>query len=617
MTSISRRQLVKVMGPVALLAGMDGSAARRFPEREPRWNDRAPVWNPNELAAPFMKDPVWVYDNWSAYVEGVPDHPSVKLTEALSMEQLQQLLRFKRLGVSFDYYMMNAFWYAPDGGYRLWRKPDWPNGPDRWIEACWQAGIKPGLWFGTNALWQLNATAKWKDSLSAKKSALGLASLSMTRGGFLEDYMQVLQYWYDRGIRMFEFDVVDFDAATPEQASSASPREIRAGNEQAFANALKTFRHKNQDVVLVAFNGFGGNYESTDGPWPFKDPVDLRWLEVFDTLYSGDTRVSEVPLTSFWRSVDLYNDHMARRYEQSGVPLERIDPFFTLSTTWFGYNRGKRAWKGMLLLLIARGGWKKSVYGRLDLLSDEDVQWFSRVRAMFDPLLAMGRTKTFGGIPGEARPYGFGSFDITGSLYTVVNPAQEVCSLKLPQLSAVQSPLRNGRVIFRDAGFVPYLERDHVVLGPGQMAVIGFGRFDAAECDLGVQEDVIIPKRITPLPTQFVASGANAVQARIALPERGDIRALFQQRDAHGAALKGYGIRGQIEAWQNQSPVAVHVDAESETHLGGLSWSGGEIKRAQLNSKQPLTIRYSLDTKRAPTAVTAGSFQGRLFVVEY
>jgi hypothetical protein len=28
---------------------------------------------------------------------------------------------------------------------------------------------------------------------------------------------------------------------------------------------------------------------------------------------------------NFWRSVDIYSDHMVRRYEQSFLPPERID----------------------------------------------------------------------------------------------------------------------------------------------------------------------------------------------------------------------------------------------------------------------------------------------------
>jgi len=221
----------------------------------------------------------------------------------------------------------------------------------------------------------------------------------------------------------------------------------------------------------VAFNGFGGDVESTSGPFPFQHPVDLRWLEVFDSLYSGDPRPSDVPETNFWRSMDIYSDHMVRRYEQSFLPLERIDSTgFMIGNTGTIYYRKTNAWKGALLLMVARGGWVNTVHGNLEFLDEEKTKWFAKVQKIFAPLQAAGRTKTFGGIPGEIQPYGFGSLDSDGAVYTVVNPAQAVNEIELPLLSRVQAPLAAGRVIFRDAGFQPVLSGNKITLGPGQLA---------------------------------------------------------------------------------------------------------------------------------------------------
>jgi hypothetical protein len=243
--------------------------------------------------------------------------------------------------------MMNAFWFDPDGAYRTWRQPDWPNGPDRWIEGCRRIGLKPALWFGTNSLWKINPAPEWQHSLGQDErkpdQVLALRSMSLFEGGFFPHFLETLQHWYDRGIRMFEFDVADFDAATPSAIATLTREEIRRRNKTTFRDSLKAFRRKNPDVMLVAFNNFGGDLYGTATPFPFKNPIDLRWLEVFDTMYTGDTRVSDVPQVNIWRSVDLFNDHMTRRYEQAGVPLERSDPSFTLSSTWFGYNRRKWA----------------------------------------------------------------------------------------------------------------------------------------------------------------------------------------------------------------------------------------------------------------------------------
>jgi hypothetical protein len=97
---------------------------------------------PTRLGEPVLRDPIWVYNDWSAYDELSDNIP---LTDALAMKELDQIVRLKKLGVHFDYYMMDAFWFAPDGGYRTWRTPNWPHGPDRWIAQCKANGLLPGM----------------------------------------------------------------------------------------------------------------------------------------------------------------------------------------------------------------------------------------------------------------------------------------------------------------------------------------------------------------------------------------------------------------------------------------------------------------------------------------
>src|SRR6516165_10104145 len=315
-------------GVQALLAD-----ARRHPPAD------AASWSPSKLGEPLLRDPVWVYNNWSSYDELSDNIP---LTEELAMKELDEMIRLRKLGIRFDYYMMDAFWFAPDGGYRTWRKPNWPNGPDGWIQKCKDNGIQPGLWFSSNTLVKISAAPQWRDSLNKKKTAM-----SFYEGGFLPDFMDTLQYWYDRGIRMFKFDFVDLTAATPESEATQTREEIRAHNAQALRTALQKFRAHNPDIVLEAFNGFGGDLDMTSSPLPFRDPVDLRWLDVFDAQYTGDPRPSDVPEMNLWRSMDIYSDHMVRRFEQSHFPTERIDSTgFMVGRTGTIYYRGMNAWKG-------------------------------------------------------------------------------------------------------------------------------------------------------------------------------------------------------------------------------------------------------------------------------
>jgi hypothetical protein len=272
------------------------------------------AWLPSRLGEPMLRNPVWVYNNWSSYDELSDNIP---LTEALAMKELDEIARLRKLGIHFDYSMMDAFWFAPDGGYLEWRTPNWPNGPDRWIARCKANGLLPGMWFGTNELVKINAAPQWRDSLTAKGGSMAFYEV-----GFLPDFMNVLQFWYDRGIRMFKFDFVDFGAATPAAEKTQTPTEIHAKNETAFREALKKFRTKNPEVMLVAFNGFGGDVESTAGPFPFHHPVDLRWLEVYGVKAPADDPDT---LTADPRLIDAGQGGMGR-HTLSGYRLQPKSP---------------------------------------------------------------------------------------------------------------------------------------------------------------------------------------------------------------------------------------------------------------------------------------------------
>jgi len=566
-------------------------------------------YDPSSLASPTISGPISVYDNWSTYDE-LSDH--VPLTQELTMRELDQVLRLRRAGVRFDYYVIDAFWFDPDGAYRTWKKPNWPDGPDLWLKTCLDNGIRPGLWFSTNTLVHINAAPQWRSSLNKQGGAM-----SMFEGGFLPDFMETLQSWYGRGVRMFLFDFADLTAATPAAEATLSKEEIVRRNSAALREALIRFRRKNRDVVLEAFNGFGGVMDSTYYPFPFKDPVDLRWLEAFDSLYCGDPRPGDVPEMNFWRSLEIYSDHQTRRYEESGVPVERIDTTsFMPGVTGTIYRRGFQEWKGSLLLTLARGGWINTSYGNLELLSDEGARWFARVQSLFLHLQAIGRTHPFGGIPGEDQPYGFGSLDAEGSVYVVVNPRQEMASIHLPLLAAEQMPLARGRVQFRDAGFVPRLSGDTLELGPGQMAMVGYGRYAGEIFDFGVQDDTVIPRSIESLPADFQAVSRGVIRAVLPAPAEGDLRLIFQQYDPDGTlhrtmdANTAMGRIFQMKAEQGGHEIPIHKEYD-HVIWSGLSWAAGEIRQKDLQAGSPVTVTFE-STEKAPVTL-----RGELYRVRY
>jgi hypothetical protein len=571
------------------------------------------VMGQDEPPPPVLSAPISVYNNWSSYDELSDNIP---LTETLAMRELDELLRLKHAGVRFDYYMMDAFWFAPDGAYRAWRKPNWPNGPDAWIKKCRDNGVLPGLWFSTNTLVKIQAAPAWKDSLNADGGAM-----SFFEGGFLPDFMSALQFWYDHGIRMFKFDFVDMTAATPADAARMSKAEIRERNATAFREALRVFRGKNPDAVLLAFNGFGGTLDNTYSRLPFSDPTDLRWLEVFQMEYTGDPRPSDVPEANFWRSMDIYSDHMVRRFEQLGFPLERIDSTgFMVGKTGTIYYRALHAWKGAFLLMMARGGWVNTVHGNLELIQGRDAEWMGRAQSLFLELQGVGRIHTFGGIPGDAEPYGFGGITTRGAVYVLVNPAQTIATIKLPVLAPDQPARGVGRVQFRDAGFQPQLNGDKITLGPGQMAMVGFGAYALARYDLGLQEDVVIPRTIAPYAISFHSTGKGSIEASADPPTHGVLRVIVQEMtpDGHlrrtwaGGPPSGENMAKvfALSASQGERSIPIRLDYDKIV-WSGMSWAVGEIDASDLTPGLPLTLRFHSSEKDPVT------LKGTAYLVEY
>lgn len=519
-----------------------------------------------------LKQPVTYYNDWSSYDELSDNTP---LTEALAMKELGELRRLQAAGVHIDYYMMDAFWFDKDGGYRTWHREHWPNGPDAWLQGCKKAGIQPGMWFSTNLIAThsglfLNVIPEWKDSL-----AVGGGTFCLFVGGYLKHLGDTLQMWYDKGVRAFKFDFAYFDAATEEVKETHLPETIVEMNKLALMDMLQRFRVRNPDVVITGYNGFGGDMENTFTP--FRKTVDPRWMETFDTIYCGDPRFSDVPMMNIWRSQDTYTDHMVRQFEFNGLPLRRIDNCgFMTGTTGTCYYRADHAWKGMMILQLARSGWMNVYHGNMELV---DGAFFHKAQTLYTGLQRYGLCSTFGAIPGTGEPYGFAAEGADGSVFTVVNPSQAVASVGLPLQEA-----SGGRVLYTDGGFKPTVSGRTLRLGPEQLVVVGYGAY--ASFDLGVDETVRVATSIEPVPVTFAAAGANGIRATFTPPAGKHMRILFQQFGADGYPRRSWGgappdgkkMDAFLQLRVTQNGVAVPFRKEYDKMIwSGLSWGAGEV----------------------------------------
>jgi len=560
----------------------------------------------------LIDKPVSVYISWASH-DQLSDN--VPLTEELAMREFDALLQLRKQGVQFDYYLMDMFWFDKNTGFRSFDKTNWKNGPDRWLNTCKENGIKPGLWISTNiAGWNddpwMIPVKEWENSRGGWKNL----AMSLHSGGFLQWHIDTLQQWYDRGVRMFKFDFANFEADTPENELVLTKDEIRQLNQDAWFYALKSFKCKNPDVMLLAYNGYGGDSGNT---FPkFNKTVQFRWLEVFDSLYCGDPRPADVPCMNFWRSKDIYSDHMVFQYQYNGIPLNRIDnTSFMIGTTGTCYFRKKQAWKGMLVLSCARGGWMNTYYGNMDLLTDEDGKWFAKVQKMFYNLQEYSHFSTFGAIPGSAQPYGFMAHNQSGALFTVVNPSQKILSIDLPKNQFIGSKL-----LFHDAGYMPVLEGQKLSLGAEQMALIGFGEYANDKYYLGIQEDVFIPNHIEKLDFKVEITGHNKAKATFIYTGDKDIRLIFWQTDAEGQPIRisggsppngiSVGTLNVLKVQQNKKELPLVINFDKQI-WSGLSWVVAEIKNKDIVRGKPIDLFYSVESEKKCV------IRGELYEVSY
>ena len=202
----------------------------------------------------------------------------------------------------------------------------------------------------------------------------------------------------------------------------------------------------------------------------------------------------------------------------------------------------------------------------------------------------------------------------------MVNPAQVVKEIELPAFSRAQGAQGEGKIIFRDAGFVPALRGNRLTLGPGQLAAIGFGRYASKEFDLGIQEDVQIPRFITRIDARFAATTANTIETKIAAPAKGDLRIIFQQHGKAGEITRswpggppdGTSVGKVLKIYAEQDGKALPIEINYDKLIwSGLSWGAGEIKHKDFVSGRPITIRCSSAEKEALR------LEGELYEVAY
>ena len=189
-----------------------------------------------------------VYCDWGLHDE-LGDN--IELDEKMTLSVLDRLEYWREKGVTFDYYLFDAFWFDPNGDYKQFKKTHWPNGFEKVREKIESLGMKPGLWFDVNGFTSPKNEA-WKESLS-----IDGRSYCLFDGPYASGFYDALVYAYKNwGIRMFKLDFANFRAVTPRLGGKYTEDDIYLKNTSALKEILKTFKSNSPEAVILAYNGY-------------------------------------------------------------------------------------------------------------------------------------------------------------------------------------------------------------------------------------------------------------------------------------------------------------------------------------------------------------------------
>ncbi len=555
-----------------------------------------------------LRAPILIYEGWASDGEAAA---SKSIDEKQALTELGEVVRLKRSGVRINYDVLDGAWFV--AGEQGQRMEGWPNGLARWIRRCRAHDIGPGLWFGADTLKKMQE-AQTKRSPAAE----GRAGMRLTAAAPARRLTSNLQTLYNSGIRLFAFDFVEKTSAAPQNRMEPGGRVAERPDVEAIQKQLGAFRRRNPGAVVFieeespAVNLASGVAASHTG--------NLRRVGGFAVVTAGGPRPSRVPEQDFWRSVDIEGDAWVRREKLDGVPPERMEADFAVAASKSGNARGMHGWKGAFLLALARGEWVVAVRGNLAVIGGKDARWMARAQRLFRSLGAREGMFSFGGDPSTGKPYGYAGATARGSVAVAVNPSQTVATLALPLRACQRAAWGAGRVQFLDAGFQVRVMGNKLTLGPGQMAVVGYGAFSGRSYNLGVQQDVTIPTYIAPVPADFYEVEPGMIAVRLDPPIHGVLRVVVRRSGPEGnsgpapaeeaSTRQTAGPQFTIDAMQSGRPIPIRVD-EDALAWKGVSWAVGEMDVNDLTPGLPLNVYIHCSLR------DAGKLVGRAYRVEY
>ncbi|MFD0713437.1 hypothetical protein [Paenibacillus sp. GCM10027626] len=537
------------------------------------------------------QQPISIYCDWGLHDE-LSD--AIELTEAMTLDMLAHLQWMKeQTGIAFDYYLIDAFWFEPNGGYKSFKRSHWPGGPAKVKAKMEELGIKLGLWFDVNSKF-LGMQGMEDARIDHTEAALCLGDdgyWELLRDGLLHHIRH-------HGLKLAKFDFAQFECAQPGHAhlpgEQSRPQLIRR-----FLELLAEVRDAEPEFVVLAYNGFTADYTWIKDVDSSKEgyAVSPWWTLYVDYIYCGDPRPSELPALRLRDSIHSYTDAMIKQFTDAWVPYSAIDDHgIMIGNTGTIYRIGKEGWRNDWVLSFSRGNRKKHLYGDLTSLDENDYIFLRQAWLLADRAEEAGYTTAMVlGSPLKEQLYGYVNGNRKEGFITIFNPFPEVSSItveaELAQWCGVEAAqISISQVYGGESWQVPSTWQ--TALAPIELPPFEVAMFSwTCEREAGEAEVHGLEKRYGPhakLLLPFTSgSAANGMAIELQLSEGSYLIAKY--RDAAGRPLRittgkpdhvTLQLKAGVSGEQGGSTLKLEPIFTDEI-WSGISWMAYQLPRPQ------------------------------------
>ena len=380
---------------------------------------------------PHINDTLRVYCDWGAHDE-LAHEDDKDLNEEMALRLLHDLRYAKeKTGLTYDYYLMDAFWYAPDT-YDHFKTTHWPQGPDRFLKELDEMGMRFGLWFDVNLQKVTEPDKEFLRSDTADELCVAWKANIDRLFSSIEKHVR------EHNVRMLKFDFAFFQCDNPAHEFHSQRRTLsKEPGVRNFITRLTMLQKEYPDLQVLVYNGFVVelDYLSSVDPNRRGWAVSPFWALYVDYIYCGDPRPAEFP-APMEKAVLHYTDCMIEQFTDALMPRESIDDHGSMiGGTNTIYYLQKRHLRDSYVLNIARGTKKLHLYGETGLLDDSDWAFLSKAQKMFDFICSPDcRTEAVLDRPSRGTVYGYANTCGDKGYVTAVNttPSAQKIIVNIP-----------------------------------------------------------------------------------------------------------------------------------------------------------------------------------------